>query len=404
MTWPRIVLHADMDAFYASVEQHDRPELRGKPILVGFPGARSVVTTASYEARPFGCRSAMPMLRAMRLCPQAIVVEPRFRRYQEVSRVVMEVFHTFSPVVEPLSLDEAFLDMTGAEGLFGPPEEMGRKVRAKVKEATGLTVSVGVAPTKFVAKVASDYRKPDGLTVVPPEEVLSFLHPQKVSRLWGVGPKAEERLHRLGLFTIGDVYRADPARLARELGSLGVHVARLSRGDDPREVEPEREAKSVGSEVTLAEDVVGEEAIRPHLLHEADEVARRLRAAGLVARGVRVKLKTSRFRLHTRQGKLRQASASAPDLFAGAVPLLANFDLDEPIRLVGLAAFDLVPDASRGQGDLFAGPEQLRQARLDRTLDRLRERFGAGAVRRASDLIGPAEREERREPRPGEKV
>jgi DNA polymerase-4 len=393
-----------MDAFYASVEQHDRPELRGKPLLIGFPGPRSVVTTASYEARPYGCRSAMPMLRAMRLCPQAIVVEPRFRRYQEVSHTVMGVFATFSPKVEPLSLDEAFLDMTGAAGLFGPPEEMGRKVRAAVKDATGLTVSVGVAPSKYVAKVASDYRKPDGLTVVPPEDVLGFLHPQKVSRLWGVGPKAEERLARLGLRTIGDVYRADPARLARELGGLGVHVALLARGEDPREVEPDREQKSVGSEVTLAEDVVGADAIRPHLLHEADEVARRLRAGGHVARGVRVKLKTSRFQLHTRQTTLPRPTDSAPELLAAAVPLLAHFDLDEPIRLVGLAAFDLGGGGRPVQEDLFAGPVRQRQGRLDRTLDQVRARFGAGAVRRASELAddAPEDRSARREPRPGE--
>lgn len=385
MGWPRIIVHADMDAFYASVEQLDRPELRGKPVIVGFPGARSVVTTASYEARPFGVGSAMPMAQAMRRCPQAIVVEPRFRRYSEISRVVMDVFGRFSPRVEALSLDEAFLDMTGSGGLFGGPDDMGRRIKAAVREATGLNVSVGVSATKFVAKVASDHRKPDGLTVIPPEEVAGFLHPLRVGKLWGVGPKSEERLHRLGLRTVGDVAHASRSYLEAELGSLGPHLHRLAWGDDPREVVAEREAKSVGAEETLEKDVIGAAAIRPWLLALADKVAIRLRKAGMSARGVRVKLKTADFRLHTRQTMLPRPMDAAQPLYEAAMRLLPEFPLDQPMRLVGIAAFELGTAVS-AQGDLFAMPVERKQSALDRAMDDVRARFGAGAVRRASEL------------------
>lgn len=384
--WPRIIVHADMDAFFAAVEQHDRPELRGKPVLVGGTGPRSVVSTASYEARPFGVGSAMAMATARRRCPEAIVVPPRFSRYKEVSQQVMGAFARFSPLVEALSLDEAFLDMTGAASLFGSPVEIGTRIKAAVREATGgLTVSVGVASTKFVAKVASDYRKPDGLTVVAPEEVTAFLHPMPVGRLWGVGPKAEERLRRLGLRTVGDVASASRSFLAAELGSLGEHLHRLSWGDDPRPVVPEHEAKSVGAEETLDEDVLGAEAIRPLLLQAADKVAYRLRRAGLRARGVRVKLKTAAFRLHSRQVMLQRPTDTADLIYEAALRLLPSFDLEEPVRLVGISTYDLT-QATASQGDLFATPVERKKSQLDRALDDVRSRFGPGAVRRGSDL------------------
>lgn len=388
-SWPRIILHADMDAFYAAVEQHDDPSLRGKPILVGFPGRRSVVSTASYEARPFGVGSAMPMAQAQRLCPQAVIVPPRFERYAEVSGVIMGVFGRFSPLVEPLSLDEAFLDMSGAEGLFGPPAAMGEKLRAAVREATGLTVSVGVSITKYVAKVASDARKPDGLTVVPPDEVLAFLHPLPVRRLWGVGPKSAEALERLGLHTIGDVARASLALLAAELGAQGAHVQALAVGDDPREVIPDQEAKSIGHEETLELDVVGPEQVKPLLLRAADRVAERLRANAVMAGGLRVKLKGASFKLSTRQRRLAEPTSSAKPLYEAALALLDEFPWDEPLRLVGLAAYDLARGVLPVQGDLFTQADTRKQAGLDRTLDSLRARFGDDAVKRASELDGP---------------
>jgi DNA polymerase IV len=387
MPWPRVIVHADMDAFYAAVEQLDRPELRGKPVIIGHPGRRGVVATASYEARPFGVGSAMPMARARKLCPQGIIVPPRFERYQEVSRLVMDAFASFSPRVEALSLDEAFLDMTGAEGLFGPPSEMGRRIKAKVKEVTGgLTVSVGVAPTKYVAKVASDVRKPDGLTVVPDDEVRAFLDPLPIRRLWGVGPKTEPQLHRLGLRTIGDVARAGRTLLVSELGALGEHIDALSRGEDPRDVEPDRDAKSLSHEETLEWDIRGPEAVRPYLLRAADTVAARLREAGLLAGGVRVKLKTASFRLMTRQTRLERPTDSAPPLYEAGLSLLESFEWDEPLRLVGLGGTKLSASAALRQGELFAPESEQRQARLDRTLDRVRDKFGDGALKRASDL------------------
>ena len=375
-----------MDAFFAAVEQHDRPDLRGKPLLIGHPGRRSVVSTASYEARPFGVGSAMPMAHARRLCPQAIVVPPRFERYAEVSSTIMQVFARFSPMVEPLSLDEAFLDMTGAEGLFGPPPEMGNLLRQAVLDATGLTVSVGIASTKYVAKVASDFRKPNGLTVVAPAEVRDFLHPLPVRRLWGVGAKGAEILERLGLHTIGDVARASLAMLEAELGANGTHIYGLALGDDPREVEPNQAAKSIGHEETLEYDINGPAAVRPLLLRAADRVAERLRANALCARGLRVKLKTASFRLMTRQCHLPAATSSADPLYQTAVALLDEFSWHEPLRLVGLAAYLLEDTHAPLQGDLFRAPEEKRQADLDRALDSVRARFGDNAVHRASEL------------------
>ena len=240
--WTRIVLHADMDAFYAAVEQRDDPSLRGKPLVVGGNVKRGVVSTASYEARKFGLRSAMPMAEALRRCPNVIVVPPDFERYKEASLRINDVFHNYSPLVEPLSLDEAFIEMTGAEGLFGPPEEMARRIKRDVFRATnGLTISVGAATTKYVAKVASDFQKPDGLTVVPPNRVQAFLWPLPINRLWGIGGKSQKRIEKMGLRSIGDVARASKTVLIEELGSLGEHISLLANGEDDREVIPERD-------------------------------------------------------------------------------------------------------------------------------------------------------------------
>ena len=379
-----------MDAFYAAVEQLDRPELRGKALLIGGTGPRGVVSTASYEARPFGVGSAMPMALARRRCPHAIVLPPRFERYHAVSRVVMDTLGTFSPLVEPLSLDEAFVDMTGCEALFGEPRAMGEAVRRAVFEATELTVSVGVSTTKYVAKVASDARKPDGLTVVGPDEVADFLHPLPIDRLWGVGARTCSRLRARGLDTIGDVAATPLDDLERWFGSLGVHVHALAHGRDDRAVIPERDAKSIGSENTLDADIVGEAAIRPWLLRAADTVARRLRAEGLDARGVRVKLRTADFRLHTRQTLLGAPTHTTRPVVEAAEALLHEFDLRAPVRLVGVAAFDLLEGGDAAgevhQLDLFDAPREEHDERLDRTLDVVHERFGEGALTRARHL------------------
>lgn len=391
--WPRVILHADMDAFYAAVEQRDRPELRGKPLLIGGHGPRSVVATASYEARPYGVGSAMPMGLALRKCPHAIVVEPRMARYAEVSGQIMEVFAQFSPRVEALSLDEAFLDMTGAEGLFGPPDAMGRALKAAVWQRTALNVSVGVAGCKYVAKVASDLHKPDALLVIPPDQQTSFLAPLPISRLWGVGAKSQERLRDLGLRTIRDVAASDPAWLQRHLGSLGPHIYDLARGIDARPVVGDREATSLSAEETLDADVVGAARIRPYLLQSADRVAGRLRRAGLVAGGVRVKLKTHKFAIHTRQIALPAPTQNAGELYAAALQLLQAFDLTVPMRLIGLGTFDLRDAAAPVQADLFADGGRQRNARLDAAMDALKQKFGGDAVQRAVDLdVAPRSR------------
>ena len=356
-TWERVIVHADMDAFFAAVEELDEPALRGKPMVVGGTSPRSVVATANYAARRFGIGSAMPMAHAQRRCRQLIIRRPRFERYQEISRIVMAVFRSLTPTIEPLSLDEAFLDLTERAGEFASPAALGHALKAAVKAATGgLTVSVGVASNKFVAKVASDLHKPDGLTVVEPDRAREFLAPLPVSRLWGAGPITTAKLGALGFETMGDVAGAAPERLA-SLGKAGRFFWGLARAEDAREVTTGRARKSVGYERTLSHDIVGAAAILPHLEEAAAEVGRRLERSRKRARGVRVKLKTARFRLVTRQGRMTTATRDAELLFGVATRLLSDFELTEPVRLVGLSSYDLVPEHQGGQLDLFAdGP------------------------------------------------
>jgi DNA polymerase IV len=386
--WPRIVAHADMDAFYAAVEQLDDPALRGRPLLVGSPSSRSVVLTASYEARPFGVGSAMPMAKARRLCPNALIVPPRFDRYQQVSASIMRVFGDFSPDVEALSLDEAFLDMTGAERLFGDPEAMGRRLKAAVRDATGgLTVTVGLSATKYVAKVASGHRKPDGLTIVPPEDARAWLAPLPVARLWGAGQKTEPRLHALGLRTIGDVAAADPKLLVAKLGKLGLHFYTLAQAQDPRRVDGNRKSKSIGSEHTLDRDVCDKAEIKLHLRRSADTIGRRLRKKGYVAFGVGVKLKTADFKSLTRQQRLTEPTDVAEQLYTVGVELLGQFGHPGPFRLVGMVAYDLAGAGDPMPSDLFG--TFVRRRRLEVAIDELAERFGGNVVQRADDLSKP---------------
>ena len=378
--------HADMDAFYAAVEQMDDPGLRRRPVLVGPNSGRGVVLTASYEARPYGVGSAMPIAEATRRCPDAIIVPPRFDRYQELSAETMRVLGDFSPRVEPLSLDEAFLDMTGAEAIFGNPREMGRQIKDAVFEATGLHISVGVSATKYVAKVASAHDKPNGLTVVPPDRARAWLAPLPITKLWGVGKKTAPRLEALGYRVIGDIARTDVRLLRQQFGSVGARIHDLAHGSDPRSVKRARTAKSIGSTRTLRADVSRREDIELHLRRAADRIARRARSKRYVAGGVRVVLKTSRFELLTRQRTLGKPVDLAAEFFAVGRGLLAEFDHPGPFRLVGMAAFDL--DWRRGprQLDLF---ENAQRRSLETTVDDVVARFGRGAVVRARDLGHP---------------
>lgn len=387
--WPRIVAHADMDAFYAAIEQLDDPALQGRPVLVGPPSDRGVVLTASYEARPYGVGSAMPMAQARRMCPNAVIIPPRFDRYQQVSQTIMGVFSNFSPEVEALSLDEAFLDMTGSEQIFGNPESIGRRLKTAIRESTGgLTASVGMSATKYVAKVASAFRKPDGLTVIPPEEAKVWLAPLPVSRLWGAGPKTQARLHQLSLHKIGDVADADPQFLSAMLGSAGLHFHTLAQAEDPRPVIGRRASKSIGSENTLNKDVREKVDIKLHLRRSADAIGRRLRTKNYVAFGVGIKLKTTDFQIVTRQHRLSEPTDIAERLYSVGVDLLNHVDHPGPFRLVGMIAYDLVRIDDLVQLDLFSTLARRRQ--LEVAIDELTERFGTNVVHRANDLNKPS--------------
>jgi DNA polymerase-4 len=381
VTAPRTILHADMDAFYAAIEQRDRPELRGKPVIVGGSGPRQVVSTASYEARRFGVHSAMPGVRARQLCPQGIFVVPRMAVYAEVSAQVRGVFDSFTDLVEPLSLDEAFLDVTGSRALFGDGETIARRLKAAVRRATGLTVSVGVATSKYVAKVASDLQKPDGLVVVPPGDERAFLAPLPIARLWGVGAVTAERLERAGLRTIGDVQQRSEAALVQAFGdSLGPHLFVLANGLDPRHVEPRRAARSIGHEMTFAADLVDADAVRDTLLQLCQLVGRRLRREGVRCTVVRLKLRLPDFTTSTRQRQV-PPTADDLDLHRTASDLLAQCWPGRPgVRLLGVTGAALVGVGAPVQGVLFAAPPQQRE-RLLAAMDRIRDRHGEGAVR-----------------------
>jgi DNA polymerase-4 len=347
------------------------------------------VLTASYEARPYGVGSAMPMAKARRMCPDAVIIPPRFDRYQEVSATIMRVFSDFSPDVEALSLDEAFLDMTGSEQLFGDPQSIGRRLKTAIREATGgLTASVGLSATKYVAKVASACQKPDGLTVVPPEEAKAWLAPLPVSWLWGAGPKTQARLHQLGLHTIGDVAHADPRFLSAKLGNAGLHFHTLAQAEDPRAVIGRQASKSLGSEHTLDEDVHDKVDIRFHLRRSADTIGRRLRKKNYVAFGVGIKLKTTEFQILTRQHRLGEPTDVAERLYSVGVDLLNHIHHHGPFRLIGLVAYDLVDIDDVVQLDLFS--TLARQRKLEVAIDGLAERFGTNVVYRADDLNKPA--------------
>ncbi len=396
MSATRSILHADMDAFYASIEQRDRPELAGRPVIVGGTGWRGVVTAASYEARRFGVHSAMPAVEARRRCPQGIFLRGDLRRYARESMRIFAIFRRFTPLVEGLSLDEAFLDVSGTERLLGPPLEVAKRLRATVRDETGLPVSVGIAPLKMVAKIASDLAKPDGLLEV--RAVREFLDPLPVGRMWGVGPVAEARLRNAGYRTIGDLARADPERLEGLLGAWGIAVARLARGRDLREVEPYRDAVSYGEENTFARDVAERSELEGALLTHAEAVARRLRRDEVRARTVVLKLKLGRRRgsgrrgypLLTRQRTLAEATDDGDAIFAAVRSLLEGLELAEAVRLVGVAATGLHSERM-GQLPLFEPSERVRRRRrLNRALDELSDRFGPGAVTRAGQ--GRAER------------
>ncbi len=378
----REIIHLDMDAFYASVEVLDDPSLAGKPVIVGGSRERGVVTSASYEARPFGIHSAQPVASAMRLCPHGIFLPVRMARYQEVSETIFEIFSRFTPLVEPLSIDEGFLDVTGSRRLFGSAETIAREIKRLVREEVGLTVSAGIASTKFVAKIASDLGKPDGLVCVAHEKTREFLAPLPITRLWGVGAVTFKAFKRMGVATIGDLSRIPGERLRREFGKHGEQLHLLSRGIDPRPVEPHRPVKSMGREETFSKDLTDREALNRELLSLATNVARRVRRHGLTGKTVTLKVKYSDFELVTRSATLDTPTNDAARVYATCGELLERTKAGaRPVRLLGIYLSRLTSGLPAGQMSLLEdeGGRERRQ-QLHHALDELAERFGEDAV------------------------
>ncbi len=406
MAVPRTILHADMDAFYASIEQRERPELRGKPVIVGGAQARGVVSAASYEARKFGVRSAMPGFEAKRLCPDGVFLPPNMELYVSVSADVHRVFEQFTPEIEPLALDEAFLDVTGSLGLFGAPGELGRELKARVLKATGLVVSVGIASNKLVAKVACRLGKPDGLRVVEPGQERATFDPLPIRYLWGVGPVLGDKLTAVGIRTVGELARAEPERVARAAGDRAAYFIARARGIDERPVVSERAPKSIGEESTFERNVSERDIITQAIVAHSEEVARRLRGAGYLGATVTLKMKLGQARppregsgrtsearepdypLLTRQRTLRAATSDGQVIARTAIELWDETKLGQAVRLIGVSVSGLQP---RGQEqlDLFAP----RRPQVGPTLDAIRERFGAQVIGRAvsaPDKVSPS--------------
>ena len=396
----REIIHLDLDAFYASVEMLDNPEIAGKPVIVGGGGKRGVVTAASYEARKFGVHSAQPVATARRLCPDGVFLPVRMGRYKEMSDRVFEIFRRFSPLVEALSIDEAFLDVTGTERLFGGALEVARKIKEVVASETGLTVSAGVAASKFVAKIASDMNKPDGLTVVPRGKEKEFLGPLPVGKLWGVGKVTETALHRMGVKTIGDLASVPAENLKKRFGKHGLHLHRLANGIDDREVEPEHEVKSIGHEDTYDEDIRDREAIGKELLSLAHRVSSRLRRKGFRGRTVTLKVKYHDFTQVTRAATLPSPTDDGATIYRTVIPLLKKTEAGRrPVRLLGISVSHFgekrFPREEWGQIPLFGqrpeprppssrgttARDPARTAKLNEAVDRIREKYGERGIR-----------------------
>jgi DNA polymerase-4 len=390
----RTILHLDLDAFYASVEQLDDPSLRGRPVIVGGPSHRGVVCAASYEARRFGVRSAMPTARARKLCPDGVFLPPRFDRYGALSDRVFGIYRRYTPLVEPLSLDEAFLDVSASRALHGAGRDIAGAIKREVRAECGLAVSAGIAEVKLAAKIATDLGKPDGLVEVPVGGVAEFLAPLPAARLWGVGHVTEEALRRIGVATIGDIARTPDAALAAAVGSRHARDLRaLARGEDPREVVPDEAAKSIGAEDTFGENLADLPALERELLAQAARVGRRLRAAGMAGRVVTLKVKYADFTLITRRATLERPTDDDRAVFDAARALLARVELARPVRLTGISVSGFAGDTDRAQLDLFgqaSAPEPAdggKRRALNAALDRLADRFGEGTVVPA-DLAG----------------
>lgn len=384
------IIHVDMDAFFAAVEVRDNPAYKGKPVIIGgdpHRDTRSVVSTASYEARKYGVHSAMPLLHAYRLCPHGIFLRGNMAKYGEVSREIMAIFSRYTPLVEPLSVDEAFLDVSGCQGLFGSPREIALAIQKDIETELALTASVGVAPNKFLAKLASDLKKPRGLTIIRPGEVEAVLAPLPVGKIWGVGEKTAVKLRELGIDTIGQLAKLPEKYLTATFGKLGASLWSLARGEDQRPVDTSRAAKSISRETTFATDVTDEEQLRTVILELADDVACSLRASQLLATLVTVKIRYGNFETITRQGPLLAPACLTGPIYSKALALLAKVkNLSRGVRLVGVGSGGLIASVENRQLSLFDDQELVREEKITQVIDKVSARYGSGAIKRAALL------------------
>jgi DNA polymerase-4 len=384
----RIIAHIDMDAFYASVEVLDNPGLKGKPVIVGGDLNRGVVSAASYEARRFGVHSAMPIFKAKQKCPHGIFLPVRMERYKEVSRSVMAILGKFSPLVEQVSVDEAYIDLTGTEPLFGEAERVALEVKKKIREKTSLTCSIGISTCKFLAKIASDMKKPDGLTMIPPEKVQDFLSALSVRKVPGIGQKTEAQLFSMGIQYLGDVKKHPPKRFYNVFGKFGIRLVELANGIDKSLVTPYSPQKSISSEDTLPEDTDDIEILKKYLMQQAEIVARSLRKKGFKGKTLTLKIKHSDFRQITRRVTLEHHTQLSEVIYKGAVKLLDAYALSSKVRLVGVGVSNLELAKAPEQLELFKefGSSAEKWKRVEKTLDKIVDRFGNEAVKRGALL------------------
>jgi len=387
----RVILHIDMDAFYASVEQMDHPALKGKPVIVGGSSNRGVVCAASYEARKFGVRSAMPIFQARKKCPSGIYLPVRMARYQEVSGEVMDILAEFSPLVEQVSVDEAYMDISGIDRAMGSPTKTGLRIKRSIWEATSLTCSIGIAPNKFLAKIASDLEKPDGLTLIEPEEVLPFIASLPIRKVPGVGEKTVGRLGELGIHVLGDVKKIGESLLLERIGKFGSRLLDLSKGIDESSVVPYKEPKSISSEETLGKDTNDMDVLKKVLLMQSELVGRRARAKGLMGTTVTLKLKRADFRQMTRSVTIEEPTSSSNAIYEQAVELLERVKVSK-YRLIGVGLSNLVStEDSLKQLNLFQGVDRTKKpwTEAEKAMDAIKERFGGDAIKRGGLLKDP---------------
>ena len=381
-----MILHIDMDAFYASVEQLDNPGLKGKCVIVGGPSKRSVVSAASYEARKYGVRSAMPIFMAKQKCPEGVFVPPRIQRYKEVSKKIMKLLCDFSPLVEPVSIDEAYMDITGGERLLGSPEQVGIHIKEKIRKKVKLTCSVGIAPNKFLAKIASDMEKPDGLFIIMPDEAHEFIKSLAINKVPGIGKKTGSLLENLGITTLGDVKKYREKILLSRLGKSGKRLIELSACIDNSPVTPFSQRKSVSTEHTLTEDTRDQTILKKFLLKHSQDVGRELRRLEVKAKTITLKLKQEDFKQITRSTTIDNPTQSSETIYSTACRLLLKYRLKTKIRLIGVGASGFVPSAMPFQMELFEQKEKKGNnwEKVERAIDAIIEKFGEDAVRRAA--------------------